>query len=155
PWTADTAREEAERRLSLAKLGQAPVHDARANRTALTVANLCTEYLVAAEAGTLLKRNGEPKKPRTIRHDRGRNTRHIVPLLGKKLAKDVTSADVRRFVDDVTTGETAKTEKRTEENGVNKHGRLRVEGGPGAARRALELLGSLFTFALDRGFRAD
>jgi integrase len=153
PWTADTARAEADRILSAATLGRSAVHQERAEKQALTVADLCEQYLKAAAAGVPMGRGSRAraKKPLTIRYDRGRIARHIIPLLGKMSVKKVTSADVRKFVDDIVTGETAIDEARTETNGVRKHGRLRVEGGPGAARRALELLGGIFAYGRDRG----
>jgi integrase len=157
PWTPDTAREEADRILAKAKLGESTVHAAREDKAALTVAELCEQYLRAAEAGVPMKRGSKlrVKKAITVRYDRGRIARHIVPLLGKKAVTKITGVDIRKFVDDLILGKTAVEEERTETNGVRKQGRLKVEGGPGAARRALELLGGIFEYGKDRGLCAD
>ena len=73
-------------------------------RHAITVGDLCGEYLAKAEAGLILGRKGLPKKASTLEIDRGRIARHILPLLGKKPLKDLTSADIRRFLEAVMSG---------------------------------------------------
>jgi hypothetical protein len=74
---------------------------------AKTVSDLCGEYLAKAEAGLIIGRKGLPKKASTLEIDRGRIARHIVPLLGKKTLKDLTSADIKRFLKAVSIGKTA------------------------------------------------
>src|SRR5262249_29885654 len=81
----------------------------RQAREAATVAELCDAYLKDIEAGVRMTRRRTPKKASTIATDRGRIERHIKPLLGKLLVKQVTPLDVRGFMKDVIGGKTAIT----------------------------------------------
>jgi integrase len=81
--------------------------------------------------------------------DRGRVERHVIPLLGHRPIKDVSSADIRNFQRDVTAGKTAADVK------TKKHGRAIVTGGRGAATRTLGLLGAIFEYAIGLGYRTD
>ncbi len=117
-----------------------------AERNAITVGDLCREYLAKAEAGLIIGRKGLPKKGSTLEIDRGRIARHIIPLLGKKPLKDLTSADVKRFLEAVTSGKTAAIVK-TRPRGV-----ARVTGGATAAVRAVGLLGGMLTYAKEMGY---
>ena len=92
--TPDEARREARRLLSEVERGADPVEQQLEERNAKTVADLCCEYLANAEAGLIIGRKGSPKKASTLEIDRGRIARHIIPLLGKKVLKDLSSADV-------------------------------------------------------------
>ena len=91
------------------------------------------------------KRN-RPKKFSTLYVDRGRISRHILPLLGNKLVRDVTQTDVNRFIRDVAGGKTATIQK-TE----RKRGKAIVEGGKGTAARTVGLLGGILSFAVSEG----
>lgn len=136
PWTPDAARIEAKRILGLVADGLDPAAEKSAGRRSMTVADLCDLYLAEGCA---------TKKESTLATDRGRVARHIKPLLGRKKAKDVTRADVQRFMQDVAAGKTACDEK------TGKRGRAIVEGGKGTATRTVGLLGGIFTFAVERG----
>ena len=136
PWTPETARVEAKRILGLVADGGDPAADKSSDRKSMTVADLCDLYLAEGCA---------TKKPTTLYTDKGRITRHIKPLLGRKKAKDVTRSDIQRFMQDVAVGKTACDEK----TGI--HGRAIVEGGKGTSTRTVGLLGGIFTFAVDRG----
>jgi integrase len=115
----------------------------------MTVAELCDDYLTAADAGSLLTRRRKVKKASTLYVDRGRIARHIKPRLGRKLVKDVTTADIERFQKDVIEGKTAADVK------TGLRGRAIVEGGPGTAARTVGLLGGIFTYAVKIGCRTD
>jgi integrase len=144
--TPDEARREARRLLSDVERGLDPVERLVQERKAITVGDLCVEYLAKAEAGLIIGRKGLPKKASTLEIDRGRIARHIVPLLGKKLLKDLTSADVKRFLEGVMSGKTAALVK------TRPHGLARVTGGSTAAVRAVGLLGGMLTYATEMGY---
>ncbi len=133
--------------------GKDPVLEKRqarqhAQATALTVSELCDQYLRDARAGKVTYR-GKPKKPNTIDFDAGRIRWHVKPLLGDKLVRDVTGEDVERLFHDIRLGKTAVKEK------TGPRGVARVTGGDGAARRTVGLLGSIFSYAVRRKLRSD
>jgi integrase len=150
PWTPDAARQKALSVLSDVKAkGADPAADKQAKRRAMTVAELCRDYLADADAGRLLVRGGRPKKPLTLASDRGRIEGHIVPLLGRLPVAAVTKQDVERFMHDVAGGRTAQSRK-TKPRGVSN-----LRGGQGVAGRSVSLLGAIFTYAIDRHMRTD
>src|SRR5579871_2183285 len=149
PWTPDTARDEAQRLLGEVAKGDDPASEKQAARKAATVAELCDAYIEVSAAGRLLTRRRTAKKATTLATDKGRIERHIKPLLGSLKASAVTRADIERFRDAVTDGETKARIK------TGKHGLARVTGGRGTATRTMGLLGAIFAFALKRGLRAD
>lgn len=147
--TPEQARARARIELGQVAAGADPAESRAADRAASTVAELCREYLDEASKGLLLTRLRAPKKASTLYIDRGRIERHIIPLLGRRTVKDVSSADVRNFVRDVTAGKTATDIK------TGKHGRAIVKGGAGTASRAIGLLGAIFAYAVDKHYRSD
>src|SRR5215510_3488831 len=96
--TPDEARQQARRLLSEVERGIDPAEQRLEERNVITVADLCREYLVKAEAGLIIGRKGLPKKTSTLEIDRGRIARHIIPLLGKKPLRDLASAEDRKSV---------------------------------------------------------
>jgi len=144
--TPEEARREARHLLSDVERGIDPVEQRLQERKAITVGDLCREYLAKAEAGLIIGRKGLPKKASTLEIDRGRIARHIIPLLGKKPLRDLASADVKRLLEAVTSGKTAATVK-TKPRGV-----ARVTGGATAAVRAVGLLGGMLTYAREVGY---
>ena len=149
PWSPDTARQEARRVLGEVVKGADPVADKIAGRKAITVAELCRQYLADVEAGRLLTRRKIAKTESTLISDRGRIARHIVPLLGRMPVKTVRRDDVERFMHDVAAGKTATREK-TKPRGLSI-----VRGGRGVAGRTVALLGAIFTYAVRQGIRID
>jgi integrase len=113
------------------------------------MAELCRDYLAKADAGLLLTRRRKTKSASTLYTDRGRIERHIIPLLGHRTVKDLTSADVRAFMRDVIAGKTAADVR------TKKHGRARVTGGRGTASRTMGLVGAILNFAVEEGYRPD
>ena len=124
-----------------------PLLERKTRRASLTVAQLCDQYMKAAEKGLILgRRKNRPKKASTIEIDRGRISRHIKPLLGNKLVIDLTRADVTKFMRDVAAGKTARKD-RSGKNGA----RVEVKGGMGTASRTTGFLGGILTYAVDEG----
>ena len=111
----------------------------------MTVSQLCTAYLAAAEKGLILGKGGRPKKPSTLYVDRGRIERHILPLLGTKSVRKLETPDIVRFMHEVAVGKTAANIN------TGRRGRAIVKGGHGTARRTLGLLGGIFSFAVSEG----
>ena len=135
------------RKLALAVLGDAtkgqdPASERATRRSAITVRELCADYMAAADKGLIFGKRGQPKKPYTVSQDRARINRHIVPLLGRRLVCELTRADVTRFIRDVTVGKTATVEK------TKPRGKARVTGGAGTAARAANFLGAILSYAV-------
>ncbi len=144
PWTPEQARDEATRLLGQIAAGIDPAAVKGALRAeekaAKTVADLCDMYLAEGCYA---------KKPATVAADRGRVERHVKPLLGRLRVKEVTDADVARFLGAVAAGKTAANIK------TGPHGRAIVTGGKGAANRAAGLLGAVFAYAVRQRMRPD
>lgn len=136
PWTVDQARAEARKLLGRAANGEDPAKEKQEEKKQITVAQLCDLYLENG-VGT--------KKASTVATDRGRIERHIKPLLGRKKARDVTRADVKRFLQDIANGKTSMDKK------TGLRARAIVTGGKGTATRTVGLLGGIFSYAFDCG----
>jgi integrase len=136
PWTPDSARAEAKRLLGQAAQGEDPAAAKTQFRRMLTVSELCDTYM-ADGTGT--------KKASTLAVDRGRIERHIKPLLGKRKVSEITQADIRKFLKNVSEGATASDTKTVT------RGRAIVKGGKGTASRTVGLLGGIFTYAIELG----
>jgi integrase len=144
PFTVEQARKRAEEVIRMAAAGQDPQREKRDTRQALTIAELCEEYLTAARAGLVLTRFRRAKRPATVAIDEGRIARHIVPLIGSILARDLKRSDVQRMADDIAKGKTSGVFK------GKPRGRAVVTGGAGTAARVVELLGGIYTWAAKR-----
>jgi integrase len=126
--------------------GEDPALDRSTRRKSLTISALCDSYVAAAERGLIMGKRNLPKKQSTLYSDRGRIERHIKPLLGDRLVRDLVQSDVNRFIRDVTIGKTARVVKTD-----NKRGKAVVEGGAGTATRTAGLLGGIVSFAVSEG----
>jgi integrase len=126
--------------------GEDPALDRSTRRKSLTISALCDSYVAAAERGLIMGKRNLPKKQSTLYSDRGRIERHIKPLLGDRLVRDLVQSDVNRFIRDVTIGKTAGVVKTD-----NKRGKAVVEGGAGTAARTAGLLGGILSFAISEG----
>ena len=107
-------------------------------REALTVVELADLYL---REGPAAKPN---KKASSWAADGSNIERHVKPLLGRKIAKALTQADIAKFQADVAVGKSRADIK------TKKRGRAIVEGGRGTAARSLAVLGAMLQFAVDR-----
>src|SRR5215213_645543 len=143
--TPDAARDLARNALAEVAKGGDPAERRASDRDALTVAELCRRYLDEADRGLILTRKGKAKKPSTLYTDRIRTERHVVPLIGGRTVKDLTTADLRAFVRDVISGKSA----------VTRVGSRMVTGGKGTATRTMAFLGTVLTYAIAEGYRPD
>lgn len=144
--TADEARKLARITLGSVLGGDDPALERKTRRKSLTVAQLCDNYVAAADKGLIIGKGGRPKKVSTMATDKGRIERHIKPLLGRKLVIDLKASDVAKFIRDVTAGKTAAVEKTGK-----LRGKAVVEGGAGTAGRTAGLLGGILSFAVSEG----
>lgn len=144
--TVEEARKLARITLGGVLSGEDPALERRTRRTSMTVSDLCGAYLAAVEKGLVIGKSGRAKKASTLSTDRGRVSRHITPLLGKKLVIDLKASDISRFLRDVTAGKTATVEKTG-----NLRGKSVVKGGAGTASRTVGLLGGILTYAVSEG----
>ncbi|MBO4169699.1 tyrosine-type recombinase/integrase [Cereibacter azotoformans] len=144
--TPDEARKQARIKLGEVAAGEDPQEEKLTRRKSITLAELCDDYLKAADKGLILGKGGRSKKASTLVTDRGRIARHIKPLLGRKLVIDITRADVAGLVRDVIAGKTAVKGKSDKLRGT-----INVRGGKGTAARTAGLLGGIFSYAVDRG----
>ncbi len=143
--TTDEARKMAKAKLAEVAKGSDPAEERARDRKATTVRQLCRSYLETAEKGLILGKDNRPKKASTLYTDRGRIERHILPLLGNRRVRDLTTPDIARFMRDVASGKTANDIK------TGFRGRAIVEGGPGTASRTVGLLGGILSFAVTEG----
>ena len=144
--TAETARKLAIATMGEVVKGDDPAEERVTQRKSMTVKELCTRYMEAAEKGLIMGKRNRPKKASTLYVDRGRIARHILPLLGSKRVCDITQADINRFIRDVAGGKTASAEKTNK-----KRGKAIVRGGKGTAARTAGLLGGMLSFAVSEG----
>jgi integrase len=143
--TPDEARKMAKQALAEAARGGDPAEKRAQDRDSMTVCQLCRAYLQAADNGLILGKGKRPKKASTLYIDRGRIERHILPLLGNRRVRDLTTPDIVRFMHDVAAGKTAVDLK------TGFRGRAIVEGGAGTASRTVGLLGGILSFAVSEG----
>jgi hypothetical protein len=98
-WTPETARREAKVLLGNVARGSDPAEERDKDRKALTVKQLCEQYIEEMEAGLIMGKGGRPKKASTIEIDVGRIRRHIIPLLGTRRVRDITKPDMNNLLD--------------------------------------------------------
>lgn len=145
-WTPETARREAKAQLGRVAHGDDPAEEREEDRKALTIKQLCEQYIADMEAGLILGKGGRPKKDTTIATDVGRIRRHIIPLLGTRRVRDITKPDMNNLMKDIIAGKTRVTMK-TEKL----RGKAIVRGGRGTAIRTMGLLGGIFSYAVEAG----
>jgi hypothetical protein len=88
-WTPEQASERADVLLKQADEGLDPAEAKQEAREAITVEQLCDEYLRAARNGLVTSR-GKPKEASTLHQDESCISAHIEPLLGSKPVKELT-----------------------------------------------------------------
>jgi integrase len=147
--TPEEARKDAKLALADVVRGADPVESKKLARGAMTLEELCREYLDKAVRGLILTRRGETKSKTTLYSDKGRIERHIIKLAGKKTVKGFTPADAKALQRDIIAGKSAADVK------TKTRGRAIVTGGKGTAGRTMGLLGGIFSYAVDEGYRLD
>jgi integrase len=148
--TPEEARKEASELRGSVRKGDPAREQAAAKAKGMTVADLCRDYLGAAEKGLVLGKGGRLKSRITVAGDQSRINAHVLPLLGTLPVKAVTRADVQKFLAAVQTGKTAVKRPK----GKRRRGAMPA-GGPGAATRTVGLLGGIFSYAVQNEYRAD
>lgn len=138
PWTPDTARSKAKEALYQASHGEDP--QATKVETKLksgTVKELFERYFVEGRIDKPLKRESSWKV------DQYNYKRHIEPLLGKRIARELTLSDLSQFQAQVANGKTSVTVR-------TKSGKPHavVKGGTGAAARAMRVLSTMMAWAV-------
>ena len=144
--TPDQARDQAIKLRGRIADGKDPATDRNAERTAVTVAQLCDEYL-EVEKGRI--------KASTLAVDKSRIERHVKPLLGSKTVASLTAADMEKFLRDVMAG---KSVKPVTKPASGKAKRLRggvATGGPAVASRTLGMLATILQRAVRDRILAD
>ena len=139
--TPEEARRKAKVVLGSVAAGADPQGELSARRREMNMAALIDFYEKHGCVVQRGKRIGEPMKALTKQYTLARLRHHVVPLLGNRRARDVTSGDIERFAADVAAGKTATNEK------VGPRKRIIVRGGPGASRKVVRDLSAVFSFA--------
>lgn len=94
--TPEGAREEARDLRARVRKGEDPSAERKADRQALTVAELCDDYLKIGLRTRKRRKPGQSAyiKPSTLRGDRSRINLHIKPLLGSRAVASLTREDI-------------------------------------------------------------
>lgn len=145
--TAEQARDLAKIKLGAVAAAKDPADEARRARNEMNVAELCDWYLTEAHAGRILGQRNRPIKEFSLAMDESRIRTHIKPLIGKRIARHLTIADVEEMQNDVATGKTKKP--RTDGRGG------KATGGPGVAASCLATLQAILGHAKRKGLLAE
>jgi integrase len=98
-FTPELARQQARHILLAVATGQDPSAQRKALRNAITVAQLCDQYMEDMESGRI---NG--KKASTIATDKSRIENHIKPKIGKLKVITITQDQIELFMNELSQG---------------------------------------------------
>lgn len=140
PWTPETARKKAEAIFRDVSDGIDPQAEKLERRADLTVSEWIDLYV---EEGPKAKPS---KRASSWAQDKSSLTRHVKPLIGRKVARDLRPSDVSKMIAEIVAGATARNEKTDK-----KHGRAIVRGGPAIAKRTASTLSAMFSWAIQHG----
>lgn len=138
-FTPDEARTRAAKLLQSIRDGADPAAEKQERLRAETVAELAELYL-----GTEGRAAKSAKKESSWKRDGIAIRCHVLPLLGRKVVRDLSQADIERFQADIAAGKTVMDEK------VGFRRRVIVRGGKGTAARATSALRAMLSFAVNR-----
>ena len=136
PYTVDEAREAAVELLRVVKSGEDPMKAKRAYNAAITVDQLIEAYLHEGRISKPDKRESSWRADASVLH------RHVSPLLGHRLARDLGRRDLEKLQADVLTGKTARNEK------TRSRGLAIIRGGPGAAGTTIRSTAAMLAWAV-------
>lgn len=139
PYTVEEARKIAADLLRDIRHGADPVTEKKERLRAETVAELAKLYL-----GPDGRAARPSKKESSWTQDESCLRRHILPLLGRKIACALTAEDIERMQADIAMGKTACDEK------TIKYGRAVVTGGKGVAARSVATLSAMLSYGVSR-----
>ncbi len=145
--TVEQARELAKIQLGKVASGEDPAEESRRVRKELNVAEMCEWYLVEARAGRILGRKNRPIKDTSLNMDESRIRTHIIPLMGKRLVRKLTIADVEAMQNDIAIGQTRQPPS------GGRGGR--PTGGAGVAGRSLGTVQAILGHAKHKGLIAE
>jgi len=137
--TPDQARDRAIKLRGRIADGGDPAAERAGERGAITVGELCDQYL----------ENGVGRiKASTLAVDKSRIERHVKPLLGSRPVMSLTATDMEKFLKDVIAGKHVKVERpAAAESGKRTRGGV-ARGGRGVASRTLGMLGTILQGAV-------
>lgn len=115
-----------------------PAADKSETRLAITFRELVDAYLTSD--------GWQNKAPSTQAIEGGLISHHLVPLLGKRLAREIARRDMEKALRDIRDGKTA-----VDRPSGKPRGRIRVTGGAGTARRTLQLASPIFAYGVHQG----
>lgn len=142
--TPDNARAKAKKLFTEIGDGADPASERNAKRHAVTVGQLCDEYLLAGKGRI---------KASTLLMDKSRIERHVKPLIGSRPVADLTPADMEKFLRDVMAGKTAVKAAKGKSGETRAPGG-QTTGGAGVASRTLGMLGTILERAVRDGVLA-
>ena len=138
-FTPEEARTRAAKMLQSIRDGADPQAEKQERLKAETLAELAELYLGPDGRAARPK-----KKESSWTQDESCINRHILPLLGRKIARLLTKEEIERFQADVAAGKTARDEK------TGFRGRAIVKGGKGVAARSLGTLSAMLEYGVTR-----
>ena len=144
--TPDEARREARRLLSEVERGLDPADGGWRRGTRSPLAICAASIWPKPRPGSSSAAKACPRRPAPSKSIAGGSHAISSPCSGKNRSRTSTSADVKRFLEAVTSGKTAATVK------TKPRGLARVTGGATAAVRAVGLLGGMLTYAKEMGY---
>jgi len=136
PHTVEEAREAASELLRQVKAGQDPMQAKREVNQAITVNELIQTYLHEGRIAKPNKRESSWASDASVLH------RHVAPLLGHRLVRDLNRRDLERLQADVLSGKTAKDVR------TKARGRAIIRGGPGAAGQTIRSTAAMLSWAV-------